>query len=336
MSAAIDLINRGRDDAEAIAIHLLGPANKALSNNRELRWGEHGKFSMARSGGHKGLWRDWSDADRHGDALDLIERELQLDRTGALAWLKTWFGGSAPAIDHAKRQDEARADQVAIDRDKAAKVQSAGSMWRASVPLRGSPAERYLLDRLHGFQIPAAVYDGDALRWNPAARTFKREPVPGAIGAMIALMTDPATNEPAGIHRTFLDVAARKLDRGMLGDKGVCRLWPDDAVTGGLSLGEGIETTISAQLLFDAAPAWAALDAGNLAAFPVLSGIEALAIFADNDIEKRGRHAGQDAAQQCADRWLEAGREVVIRTPRQGETDFNDYLRRLGAEEAAA
>jgi hypothetical protein len=50
------------------------------------------------------------------------------------------------------------------------------------------------------------------------------------------------------------------------------------------------------------------MDAGNLANFPVLEGIESLTIFADRD--QSG--TGQGAAAECADRWLDAGREVRI------------------------
>ena len=49
---------------------------------------------------------------------------------------------------------------------------------------------------------------------------------------------------------------------------------------------------------------------GNIKAFPVLSGIDALTVGADNG------EPGQKAAQGVAARWREAGREVVIIKPR--------------------
>ena len=57
---------------------------------------------------------------------------------------------------------------------------------------------------------------------------------------------------------------------------------------------EGIESALSLAWAF--VPVWACIDAGNLAALPVLDGIEALTIAADND------PAGQAAAQTCATR----------------------------------
>ena len=66
----------------------------------------------------------------------------------------------------------------------------------------------------------------------------------------------------------------------------VIRLWLDEAVTDGLVIGEGIETTLAAATRIEhratlLQPAWAAATAGLLAALPVLSGIEALTILVD-------------------------------------------------------
>jgi hypothetical protein len=67
-------------------------------------------------------------------------------------------------------------------------------------------------------------------------------------------------------------------------------------------------------------PMWAAGSANNLETFPVLSGIERLTVLADHDESGRG----QEAAWRCADRWARAGREVILRTPKQLGADFND------------
>lgn len=84
------------------------------------------------------------------------------------------------------------------------------------------------------------------------------------------------------------------------------RLWPDEDVTTALGVGEGIETTLALQALAGV-PVWSCLDAGNLATFPVLPGIEVLHLAVDRD-ENR---VGQRAALEVAERWQEAGREVV-------------------------
>lgn len=125
--------------------------------------------------------------------------------------------------------------------------------------------------------------------------------------AVMALMTDATTNEPCGIHRTFLNKDGTKRERKMLGKQGVVRVSPDEEVKQGLGLTEGVEDALS-YLVSGWAPVWATTSAGAMAKFPVLSaGIEALTIFKDND------EAGERAAIECADRWAAAGREVFIR-----------------------
>jgi hypothetical protein len=94
----------------------------------------------------------------------------------------------------------------------------------------------------------------------------------------------------------------------MLGRKGVIRLSPDDAVTVGVGIVEGIEDGL-AVLLSDWAPVWCAADAGALGKFRVLTGIEALTIFSDADT------AGERAAHECAARWMDAGIEARISPP---------------------
>jgi len=135
------------------------------------------------------------------------------------------------------------------------------------------------------------------------------------------------SREPLTLHRTWIcangDKAACDPPRMLLGNHrkagGVIRLWPDDAVTTGLGIAEGIETALS--LAHGFTPVWACIDAGNLAAFPVLEGIESLVIAADHD------EAGISAANACATRWTDAGREVRIVMPDQAKTDLNDLAR---------
>jgi phage/plasmid primase-like uncharacterized protein len=98
---------------------------------------------------------------------------------------------------------------------------------------------------------------------------------------------------------------------------GVIRLWPDEVVTSGLGIAEGIETALS--LAHGFAPVWACIDAGHLAKFPVLNGIQDLIIAADND--PRGR----EAADACAARWADHAAVRVIHAETDG-ADLNDEV----------
>jgi hypothetical protein len=70
-------------------------------------------------------------------------------------------------------------------------------------------------------------------------------------------------------------------------------------------------------------PAWATGCAGNMRRFPVIDGVEQLVILVDNDASE----TGQRAAEECARRWSDGGREAIRLLPRKLGTDFNDLMR---------
>jgi hypothetical protein len=177
------------------------------------------------------------------------------------------------------------------NRDAEERARIALQIWSASVTLTDTLGCRYLLET-RGLQIGSLDLE-HCLRWHQG------------IGAVVGLMTDPRTNEPIGVQRTFINPDGTKRQRKMLGRQGVVRLSPDDEVTQGLSIAEGTEDGI-AIFLSGWAPVWSATSAGAIERFPVLAGIEALTIFRDDEPN------GIQAAEVCASRWVKAGREVSI------------------------
>ena len=182
--------------------------------------------------------------------------------------------------------------------------------------LRATIGEQYLLAR--GCAIPPA--DGD-LRFHPALK----HPASDYTGpALVALVTHAVTRAPLTLHRSWVRSDGRKAEiepkRMLLGGHakrhGVIRLWPDESVTYGLAVAEGIETALS--LAHAYSPVWSCVDAGNLAALPVLQGIETLVIGADHDA------AGINAASRCADRWAITGVDVRVIAPATAKRDWND------------
>ena len=193
------------------------------------------------------------------------------------------------------------------------------ALWHEGVPLAGTIGALYLAAR--SCVLPPA--DGH-LRYHPA---LKHSPS-GTIGpALLALVTDAVTGQPLTLHRTWIQADGTKAPmdppRMLLGGHrkagGVVRLWPDEAVTLGLGIAEGIETALSLAHAFT--PVWSCIDAGNLATFQVLNGIESLLIAADND------DAGRAASEACAERWDAAGCESFIVMPDAHKTDMNDLAR---------
>ena len=116
---------------------------------------------------------------------------------------------------------------------------------------------------------------------------------------LLTLLRNIETNEPQAVHRTALTLDGRKVDRKMQGPKlgAAVKLWPQSCARDRLVIGEGIETVLSAALHIKHRgerldPAWAAIDAGNLKAFPVLRGVKQLIILVRQRRARRARSAG--------------------------------------------
>ena len=193
----------------------------------------------------------------------------------------------------------------------------AEGIWRRTQPLRGSLGEVYLRHR--GCLLPPA--DSDLRFLEP---TERHPPT------LCARVSNAETNTPQSLHFTRLasdgrGKAGTDCDKLLLGGHrkkdGCIRLWPDEVVTSGLAIAEGIESALAAAHLFQ--PVWACVDCGNLERFPLLEGLEALTVYADND------EAGLKVARACARRWRDAGREVRIRYPNTQGQDAADAAREV-------
>ena len=192
---------------------------------------------------------------------------------------------------------------------KAAGTRQALALWREGVYPRGTVVERYLNSR--GLELGEDVA-GDVLRWHPR------------IGAMLALFRNVLTGEPQAISRTFIDQEGRKIGRKFSGPVGgaAVMLDPFEDVLRGLHIGEGVETCMTGRNRRNFRPAWALGSDGEIANFPVLSGIEAITLMQEND----ANGASQRACETCALRWHTAGHEVFIDVPKLGFKDINDVI----------
>jgi hypothetical protein len=289
------LKERLESDAQRITVALLG--EPTLKGRRSWRWGNRGSLSYDFD---RHLWHSF-ETEEGGDVFDLIRfANAGWDFSRALQWARDWAGGAAGAAVRPHRH---------LARFKAHSTDWAVKLWYAAKPAKGTPVETYLQSR--GLKLPQR--SEHALRFHPdCPRGEARLP------AMLGLMSGIVTGRMLGVHRTFLSAdgrakAALEPNKMMLGRaKGaVLKLSPDEDVTQGLALTEGIEDALA--VLNDGfAPVWACLSAGTLMNFPVLGGIQALTICADNDTP------GRAAAEACAARWRAAGKEArVVEPPRQ-------------------
>lgn len=226
------------------------------------------------------------------------------------------------ADNHRQWPRQARETAIHPQADDTARTGRALSIWADARHLRGTSGLAYLSSR--GIDVDALPDVHHALRWHDRC-PYDR----GTQGSIVALFTDILTGQPKGIHRIALTPAGEKIGKKMLGPVAGCviRLWSDDSVTEGLTLGESVETTLAAATRIQhhgthLAPAWAAGSAAAMAKFPVLGGIECLTLLVDNDTSG----AGQKAAADCSARWTAAGREVTRLVPNVAG-DFADIAK---------
>jgi CHC2 zinc finger len=117
---------------------------------------------------------------------------------------------------------------------------------RELVPVGGSPGEFYLREAraIDTDSIADILERVDAIGWHPSV-LFREQghSLDGkAIGCIVGIMTDPVTAKPTGaISRTYIHKGLKVGKAKTLGSPvGIVRLSPDDDVTGGLCIAEGL------------------------------------------------------------------------------------------------
>jgi hypothetical protein len=200
--------------------------------------------------------------------------------------------------------------------DDARNLTRAHELWNEAKPIAGTLAERYLT-QTRGIDVSALPADiSNTLRFHPHCwLDDKFHP------CLIALFRDIETNEPAGIHRTWLSPDAQKIERRMLGRWARPRAIKLLPAGNRLYIGEGIETVLAAATRLRMQPAWVMGPCVNIEGLPVIPGVEELIILVDRD------EAGEGAAETCCQNWQAAGRRVRrLQTKNASLADFNDLI----------
>jgi len=241
-------------------------------------------------------------------------------------------GRPAPKLDPVRMAEaQAKAAQTEIDQliDEQERFFKAMKIWHEATPrIEDTPVEVYLRN-YRKLDIPDGV-SGHVLRYHPACPFGG-----GSYPCMVALVRNITTDAFQAIVRTALNpdgspvkIDGKKTARLSLGPigGGAIKISDDAEVAAGLTVGEGLETTIKGMMLPTwFRPAWSLINAGNIEVFPVLAGIESLTILVDHDRpDRNGRRAGQAAATECARRWIAAGREVIPVIPLREGFDIAD------------
>jgi putative DNA primase/helicase len=143
---------------------------------------------------------------------------------------------------------------------------------------------------------------------------------------MVAKITDPAGAKAVNLHLTAITYEgrqknispAKRVMPGKLPPGSAIRLGPIKPVMG---VAEGIETAISAAIMFDM-PVWACVNGTLLSQWIPPEGCESVTVFGDND----ANFAGQAKAYHLANRLeLQYKRRVNVMIPPAVGMDWNDH-----------
>lgn len=252
-----------------------------------------------------------------GNGVKLVMLFKGIDWKDAVQEIEKHIGAGyvAPTRDGQRATDaEKREELIAMwgrgqpltPDDAAGRYLSSRGLSHLSPELRFAPDERY-------------TEAGQKAAWFPAMLA-KVKPSDAAI----------VKGEKAALHRTYLAKDGGKAQvsspRKMLGNMptgAAVRLMEHSNILG---IAEGIETALSASILFGV-PCWAALNSGLLQEWVAPPGVDTVLIFGDNDPKFAGQSAAFTLAHRLACRPIDAP-HVSVHIPPAAGTDWNDVLLR--------
>lgn len=236
----------------------------------------------------------------HSGDDPIVCRDYVRERLGLPRWQPNTTRIPLIATTVGPKDDNQRLRQVAM------------RIWQEAVDPRDTAVEYYLREH-RGLSLPIEIC-GSVLRFHPNLYYSANKRLPG----MVALFRDIAGDQPRAIHRTWLDPqSGDKIGRKTLGSsKGAAIKF--DSATEFLTIGEGIESVMSARAL-GYSPAWALGSSGPIGTFPLLK-VSELTVLEENDT------ASRRDVKACAERYLQAKRPVTIVSSDVG-SDLNDAWR---------
>ncbi len=325
----IDLIVRHlRDTAESWVPRLFPNGRRVgdewrLANIHGDAPRKSGSCVISLKGPHAGDWHEF-DGEQGGGPISAIQHATGLEGA-ALIVEAAEIGGVAPGAPERRAPSTAAASATAANKRDA--TQEIAHILSGSLPIAGTPVERYLAGRSLAAPLVADLqFHPDLTHWDTRS----------GYAAMLGIVRD-RTGEVIGLHRTYLEEhsdgsvtkAAVAKPRMMLGKiaGGAVRL---GAFTGETALGicEGIETGLAVMKACPGLAVWATLSTSGLEQVQLPPEAKRVIILADHDESGAGLRAAETAARHLR---ME-GREAVIALPPVMGQDFNDLLLASGPQ----
>jgi hypothetical protein len=270
----------------------------------------------------RGFWKDFASGEG-GDLLDLVKAHFGFGTIEAMTWAEQWLGLS----DGDPRPPRSTPpDPIVLAEVREKQKRLALDIWRETASLSGTLGEHYLRVA-RGISIDPLP---PTLRFHPRLWHGPKES-PSWWPAIVGAVQNPQ-GEISGIWRTWLDasgdgkakVAKNKMGLGVV-KGGALRLGKAETA---ITIGEGMETCLSAVDAMPGRPTWAGLSSSIMRGIILPASVGDVLLLEDADEpDERGRRAGPEAVADLATRLIAEGRRVRIARPPVGCKDFNDALR---------
>lgn len=312
------------EQVAALAVHLFGTPNRALSTSSELRFGRNGSISVVPD---RGIFSDFEYAAAGG----LVDMVVHGGKARSRLEAQLWLRDNGHTLERAEvewcRPEKVRKEHA----EKLERQTVARSFWDRRQPLIGTPAETYLRQA----RAIDAPLDASDLGYLSQAPVYPYSKGSDHRPALVAAVRN-AEGAVTGCHLTYLrpdgmGKAPIKPSRKMVGSVGGCHV---PLIAGpALVVAEGIESALSAYDVLMAQGtekhsygACAALSAGGLSGFVWPANTRELIIAPDNDESGQGKRAALVLARRA---YLGGLRVHWLFAP-DGFSDWNDWKREGG------
>lgn len=327
-------IHRLRNDlnvrAKAVTQHYLG--SPKIRSGNAWRYGTHkGSLVVTVHGQKQGLWRDFQTSEG-GDMLGLIAHATgTTEFKDVLHEASRFLGGYSSYVQPTYKTTQTAQNNVSdIDAYTQQRIQKAQSIVRASKPIEGTLAERYLREHRG---IRSKLYD-KTFHYHPGLKNW----VTGDVYPALIVVARDEKEKVVGVQAIFLDAKTAKkaplgtnakLSRGLIGEGAVVH---QGLLSSKVAFAEGPETALS---VAEAHPDWTVyvtFGVSNFDKVPLKAKRQDILICADND----GRDSGTAKSVERAAKILsQQGIDVWVAEPtkpsNQKKWDFNDSLIAQGA-----
>ncbi len=338
-----DVLDAAKGKYDSLATDLLGPPNRR-SSKHELRWGENGSIRFHIAGPKEGRWDDFESGEK-GNIFELVRREKNVDFGQAVSYVANALNLKAPphgrtiSPKQREEQEQKRAllkKQQAVEeaKDIASRLNGVSELQMKSKPIEGTVAEAHLRN-VRGIQGQLAP----DLRFLPKGTTFMYGGEHKTIqhdcfaafgrdqdGRLRSVQLTKLT--PDG--KRALDFNGDKLNKIQYGVSGGSFVTLQEGKdTGRVFIAEGLETALSITEANVIGKIVASLGIHNISNY---HGPEKeIILCADND-EHKPNSKTHTVMKKTQEHFIAQGYSVVLIKPSHPGDDFNDVLKKQGAQ----